>query len=128
MLSFCFFPPHRAGESGIGRFFRHWGGEAWYNRHEDDAVTSPAIRCIGTSCVIEADVPIALLKSSAGLAFKVVLRFLKSQGHRTKKPVDLADRINRPPPADCIQRIIRFPDPEFVSLTGCDAWQLPLRQ
>jgi hypothetical protein len=127
-LWFYFYPPRRAGEKGVGRFFRHWGGEGLYNLHEDDPVTSPAIRCIGTSCVIEADVPIALLKSSDGLALKVVRRFLKSRGYRMREPVDHADRINRPLPTNCIRRVIRFLDSEFASLTGCDAWRSPLGQ
>ena len=128
MLSFCFFPPGRAGERGIERFFRHWGGEALYNSHEKNSVTSPVISRIGTPSIVEAEVPVALLKSSAGLALKVVLRFLKSRGHLTNKPVDLADCVNRPLPADCIRRIIRFPDLKFVSLTGCDTWRSPLQQ
>jgi hypothetical protein len=32
---FCFFPPHHAGQRGIERFFRYWGGEALYNSHQD---------------------------------------------------------------------------------------------
>jgi hypothetical protein len=43
-LWFCFYPPREAGESGIERFFRHWGGEALYNSHEDDPVTSAALK------------------------------------------------------------------------------------
>ena len=58
---FCFFPPGRAGKDGIGRFFRHWGGEALYNSHERDPVSSQAISCIGTPCLVEANVPIAAL-------------------------------------------------------------------
>jgi hypothetical protein len=126
MLSFYFYRPRRAGESGIGRFFRHWGGEALYNSHEDDPVTSRAVSCIGTPSVVEAEVPIAWLKSSNGLAFKVVRRFLISQGYRTSEPVDHADRINRPLPADCIRRVFRFPDSDFLSLTGCADWRSPL--
>jgi len=128
MLSFCFFTPGRAGEGGIGRFFRYWGGEALYNSHQDDPVMSSVIGRIGTPCIVEAEVPIALLKSSDGLALKVVRRFLKSRGHRTTEPVDHVDRINRPLPADCIRRVIRFPDSQFVSLTGCGGWRSPLER
>ena len=66
---FCFFPPGTVDEHGIGRFFRHWGGEALYVCHEDDPLTSPVLRRIGTPCLIEADVPIASLeKSGEGLS------------------------------------------------------------
>jgi hypothetical protein len=36
MIWFCFFLPKIAGEHGIMRFFRSWGGEALYNSHEKD--------------------------------------------------------------------------------------------
>ena len=127
MLSFCFFPPGRAGESGIGRFFRYWGGEALYNSHQDDLVMSSAIGRIGTPSLVEAEVPIALLKSSASLALKVARLFI-SRGDTTREPVDHADRINRPLPANCIRRVIRYPNPDFLSLTGCAGWRPPLGQ
>jgi hypothetical protein len=59
LVWFCFFSPRLAGEDGIRRFFRHWGGEALYNSHEDDLITSPAIGDIGTPRIVEADVPVA---------------------------------------------------------------------
>ncbi|QQC65212.1 hypothetical protein [Paraburkholderia ginsengisoli] len=59
-LWFCFFAPKLAGEHGIGRFFRHWGGEALYNSHEADSVTSPVIRTIGAPRVVAADIPLLL--------------------------------------------------------------------
>jgi hypothetical protein len=34
-----FFPPHNAGQRGVERFFRSWGGEALYNSHEGDPQT-----------------------------------------------------------------------------------------
>jgi hypothetical protein len=126
MVCFCFFQPRLAGESGIERFFRHWGGEALHNSHEDDPVTSPAISCIGTPSLVEADVPIALLKSGAGLAFKIVRRFLISRGYQTREPTDHEDHINRRLGAECIRRVIRFPESDFVTLTGCAVWDRPL--
>ena len=44
MVWFCFSPPGNVDEDGIGRFFRHWGGEALYVCHEDDPVTSTVLR------------------------------------------------------------------------------------
>ncbi|MGH6680310.1 MAG: hypothetical protein ACREDL_15595, partial [Bradyrhizobium sp.] len=93
MVWFCFFHPRLAGESGIERFFRHWGGEALYNSHESDPITSSAICVVGTPCVVEADIPIASLGKHGGLSFKIVRRFLKSRGFRTREPVDHEDRI-----------------------------------
>lgn len=126
MVWFCFFHPRLAGESGIERFFRHWGGEALYNSHERDPITSSAIRVVGTPCVVEADIPVASLGKHAGLAFKIVRRFLKSRGFRTREPVDHGDRIKQPLPAENIRRIACFPDADFCSLTGCAEWHRPL--
>jgi len=61
MIWFCFFPPYRAGQSGIERLFRSWGGEALYNSHEDDPVYGSILNRIGTPCIIEAYVPIISL-------------------------------------------------------------------
>lgn len=126
MVWFCFFHPRLAGESGIERFFRHWGGEALYNSHERDPITSLAIRDIGMPCVVEADIPIASLGKHGGLSFKIVRRFLKSRGFRTREPVDHEDRIRQPLPAGNIRRIVCFPAPDFCSLTGCAEWRHPL--
>ncbi|WP_186156624.1 hypothetical protein [Burkholderia gladioli] len=124
-LWFCFFPPHRAGEHGIGRFFRHWGGEALYNSHEDDPVTSPILRAIGTPCVIEADVPVASLAPGAGLAMKLVRIYLISRGYETDEPVEHEDRGVQPIAADCVRRVIRYPERDFMDLTGCATWRRP---
>ncbi|MGD9633545.1 MAG: hypothetical protein AB7U97_09730 [Pirellulales bacterium] len=127
MVWFCFFHPRLAGESGIERFFRHWGGEALYNSHERDPITSPAISVIGKPCVIEADIPIASLGKHGGLSFKIVRRFLKRRGFRTREPVDHEDRIRKPLPAENIRRIVCFSEADFSSLTGCAEWRQPLR-
>jgi hypothetical protein len=127
MVWFCFFPPRNAGESGIERFFRHWGGEALYNSHEDDPGTSPAISAIGTPCLVEADVPIASLEKYGGLSRKIYRRFLVSRGFKTRDSVEHEDRIKRPLPAGNIRRVVRFRDPAFDELTGCSDWRMPLR-
>jgi hypothetical protein len=125
MVWFVFFPPHRAGESGIGDFLRYWGGEALYNSHECDPAMAAVIASIGTPCLVEADVPIALLAPHS-FAFKIVRRFLVSRGFETCEPVDHEDRIKQPLPATAVRRIIRYPAPEFCKLTGCDAWRTPI--
>jgi hypothetical protein len=126
MVWFCFYPPRLAGESGINRFFRNWGGEALYNSHEDDPETCTVLRGIGTPCLVEAVVPISSLEPHGGLYAKVVRRFLNSRGSQTTEPVDHEDRIKRPLPATNIRRIITFPADEFLALTRCDEWRNPL--
>ncbi|MBB5498679.1 hypothetical protein [Paraburkholderia sp. MM5384-R2] len=125
MLWFCFFPPRLAGEHGIGRFFRYWGGEALYNLHEDDAATSQLLRAIGTPCLVEADVPVSALKSAVGLAIKLVRRDLIRRGDSTEEPSEHEDRCIQPLAATCIRRVIRGGDPEFATLTGGHAWLRP---
>jgi hypothetical protein len=124
----CFFPPHIAGESGIERFFRSWGGEALYNSHEDDPQTGLILAGIGVPCLVEAEVPIVSLPTAVGLALKIYRRFLVSKGHRSVEPLDHVGRATRPLPPDSIRRIIRFPEPDFVRLTKCDEWDVPLPQ
>ncbi|MFM0213859.1 hypothetical protein PQQ96_41510 [Paraburkholderia sediminicola] len=122
-LWFCFFPPRRAGEHGIGRFFRHWGGEALYNLHENDPVTSPILRAIGTPCVVEADVPVASLAPGHRLAMKLIRIYLISHGYETDEPVEHEDRCVQPIAGDCIRRVIRYPEPDFLAITGCTEWR-----
>ena len=123
---FCFFPPRKAGEGGIERFFRHWGGEALYNSHEDDPVTSPAIRVIGTPCIVEVDVPVSSLARHEPLALNIVRRFLASRDHRMTESTDYEGRIVQPLLATYVRRVIRFPDPDFFALTGCAEWRRPI--
>ncbi len=127
MVWFCFFPPQNAGESGIERFFRHWGGEALYVCHEDDPVTSSAISTIGKPRLVEADVPIALLHSPVSLALSIYRRYLISRGTSVSPPSDYEDRIVHPLPAENVRRIVTFPEPDFCSLTGCCDWRNPIR-
>lgn len=123
---FCFFHPKQAGEAGISRFFRHWGGEALYNFHEDDPVTSKALRAFGTPCLVEADVPIVFFKSAIPIAFNVVGRFLAGEGLRTDEPVEFESCINQDLPSEAIRAVIQFPAEKFLALTGCAAWRVNL--
>jgi len=122
MLHFLFYPPHHAGEWGIGRFFAHWGGETLYNSHEDNPVTSAVLGRIGTPCVIEAEIPISHLKPSGGTSDNIVRRYLISRGFDTRETTQHEDRIIFPLPAKNVLAIHRHPGPEFLSLTGCADW------
>jgi hypothetical protein len=123
---FCFFLPRLGGEWGIERFFRHWGGEALYIFHEDDPETGAAIATIGLPCVIEAVVPIASLGHQGFLPVKIARRYLISRGYQTIEPVDHEGAITCPLPVANIRKVILFPSPEFIVLTGCDGWKRPI--
>lgn len=120
---FCFFPPRGAGERGIGRFFRHWGGEVLYNSHEDNPVTSSILRTIGTPCLVEADVPISSLAPGFRLATHIVRNYLASHGHQTDDAVNFEDRCVEPISAECVRRVVQYPTPDFLTLTGCVDWR-----
>ena len=125
-ICFCFFPLRNAGEDGIGRFFRHWGGEALYVCHKGDPVTSSAISSIGTARIVEADVPIALLREHGNLEPSIYRRYLINRGASILPPDDYEDRIVHPLPAENVRRIISFPDQVFYYLTGCSEWRRPI--
>ena len=124
---FCFFPPRNAGEHGIKRFFRHWGGEALYVCHENDPLTSHAISCIGLPRIVEADVPISALRLHGNLEPSIYRRYLLSRGYqKAESIVDYEDCIVHPIPAENVKRVISFPDPDFSFLTGCSEWRSPI--
>ena len=126
MIWFCFFPPGIAGQGGIERFFRHWGGEALYNSHERDPLTGPILEKIGTPCLIEAEVAMASLEVHSFLDTHVIRKFLVNRGLETGEPTDHEDRAKSPVPAANVRRVIRFPEPDFITLTGCSSWTPPL--
>ena len=121
MVWFCFFPPGKADEYGIGPFFRHWGGEALYRCHEGDPVISPILRCIGTPRLVEANVPIALLGRYPD--FAIYRRYLVSRGYRSNEPTDFEGYCVHPLPAENVRRVISYPDRDFYSLTRCSEWR-----
>jgi len=123
---FCFFPPERGGQSGIDRFFRHWGGEALYAYHETDPETGPILRGIGIPCVIEADVLVSTLEIHSFLDIKIARRYLISRGFETGEPTDHEDRAKSSIAAANIRRVIRHPGGDFCDLTGCRSWRPPL--
>ncbi len=126
MIWFCFFDPRIAGQSGIERFFRSWGGEALYNSHEDDPTTGTALRKIGRPCLIEADVPISSFRPYTSLGDKVIRRYLLSHGFDTGEGCELEDNTCDHIPAANIVRVVFHGEPEFATLTGCDLWKPPL--
>lgn len=122
MIWFCLFEPHLAGESGIERLLRHWGGEALYNSHENDPITGPILRRIGIPVVVEAVLPIALLRGPSFMSEKVARQFHISQGFNSGEGVLMDDFVRAPLPAESIRAIYEFPGVEFRRLTDCDSW------
>lgn len=126
MIWFCFFKPRIAGQLGIERFFRRWGGEALYNSHESDPITGKALQKIGRPCLVRADVPISSFGRYTYLGDKVIRRYLLSRGYDTGEECDHEDKARDPIPPANIVRFVFHGDPEFAVLTGCRSWDPPL--
>lgn len=126
MLWFCFFEPYLAGENGIGRLFRSWGGEALYNSHEDDAVTGPALRNIGVPCIVKANIPISSLQQSSFPDGAMVRVLLADLGHELRIPVEHEGFTTQNIPAKEILEVFEYPSREFTELSQCDTWSLKI--
>lgn len=126
MLWFCFFEPHLAGEGGIERFFRSWGGEALYNSHEGDLETGEAIGNIGTPCLIESQVPIASLNEHSFLDTKIIRNYLKNRDYDIRECMNHEGYARTKIDRKDIKQVIQFPSDRFVALTKCHEWKTPL--
>jgi hypothetical protein len=127
-ICFIFFPPHHAGESGIGLLFRHWGGEALYGEHVDDPVTSPILQSIGSPCVVVASIPVTSLRTPNYLSIQVVRCYLVNRNWSSCPDGDLQLQCSavKNIAAGDVRSVVQFPDSEFLRLTGCESWRLKL--
>ncbi|MFC3706262.1 hypothetical protein ACFOOL_16050 [Devosia honganensis] len=125
-LWFVGYQPGLAGRSGIGRFFRHWGGEALYNYHEGNPDTSLVLQRIGIPCIVEAAFPVPSLRPH-GLALHIQKVFWAHTSGYSIEGFQFEDCAVEPLPASAIERIHRFPEPEFIRLADCAAWFEPVR-
>ena len=121
-LWFCFYPPSQSGETGIADLLDLWGGEALYNSHDRDPTLGPKLRSIGTPCLVEAEIPIAMLGNGHRPTLTVVALYLRSRGLDNADHLVFEDRITEPLPPHKVRRVIRYPDADFLHLTGCEPW------
>lgn len=121
-LWFCFYNPSIASESGIGRFFRSWGGEALYNSHESDPYTGKVLRTIGTPCIIKVNVPIESMKESKFPDGAMARVLLSNYNHQLRIPIEHGGYSIKNIPVERIIEIIEHPSKEFNELAKCDGW------
>lgn len=121
-LWFCFFEPFIAGEYGIGRLFRSWGGEALYNSHESNPVTGKVLCSFGTPCIVKANVPIASLKKNKFPDGALARVLLSSSGHHLRIPIEHEGYSIHNVAAQNIIKIFEYPSEEFIQLTKCKEW------
>src|SRR5690606_19025663 len=110
-LWFCFYEPSLAGERGIGRLFRSWGGEALYNSHEKDPTTGGALRRIGVPCIIKAIVPINNLCESKFPDSALARVILSRLGHQIRTSIKHDGYSTQRLPASQILGIFEPPKP-----------------
>lgn len=123
---FCFYPPRLAGQHGMERLFTSWGGEALYNYYEDDPDVGPALREIGVPTLVEAIVPITHLSSPDRVAMTVARLDVHNRRTIIKEVTRLEDYSVTHVGAQHIERLIHFPEAEFVGLTASEHWNPPL--
>lgn len=123
MLWFCFFEPFFAGEDGIGRFFRSWGGEALYNSHERNSITGAALRGIGTPCIIKANIPISSMKDSKFPDGAMVRVLLSKLDHCIRIPIKHVGYSTQNIAPHNIIDIIEYPSETFAELTKHKGWE-----
>lgn len=126
MIWFCFFPPYEAGEGGIHRLLRYWGGEATYWAHESDANVALVLRQLGVPCIVEVDVPVAWLSSTFSVAMSIARRDLIHHGESVIEPIRFEAYATQAIPGDCVREVHRFPGERFIALSGCSGWRTPL--
>lgn len=117
---FCFYAPYKAGEYGINRFFRYWGGEALYNSHHEDTNIASVLRDIGIACIIHIKVPIKFLKNSNLQLRKIYaaehgiyLDYLDCYEDYSVKSIEPKNIIG----------IYKYPSDIFKKLTNYSNWQ-----
>ncbi len=128
MAWFCFYAANEVLEGGVMPLLKHWGGEALYNFNADDLELGPLLRSMGRPALIEAHVPASYLSNTFRLASAVYRADLANQGLRTKeRPGRFEDYSTRPLDSRMVRQVLRYPEPEFIRLTGCKKWNQPLK-
>ena len=129
MVWFVFTAASLQDESGVGRLFSFWGGEALYGMHEHDEVTGSVLKSIGQPCVVEASLPVAEVQPFGSLEECLYAGFLDRRGVTTRVGLDMDGYVKCLVPGNRIRRIIRRASSEFLELTKCDSWSVfPIKQ
>jgi hypothetical protein len=126
MCWFVFTRTPLSDESGIERLFRSWGGEALYNSHEDDELTGPLLRQIGSPRIIVAEIPAAGIQCFMDVGQRLINIWCAKHGIRTGHYPDFEGYVRGDIPGRSIVRVIHHTDAEFVELTKHTDWDEPL--
>lgn len=113
-----------APEHGIDHFFRFWGGESLYLQHMDHPVLGPALRAIGSPCIVEVALSLDQFSHYPPVGYHLLKAFLSRRCDEEHEGWEC--HVGQPISASQIRRIIRPADPCFETLTRCSAWDTPL--
>lgn len=120
---FQFDEPNTLDEDANYRLLRRWGGEALYSEHENDKERKGILEKIGHPCVIFARIPVKFLSKDGSITEKVYKIFLNYANKRRTKQCKLEDSLIQNLPAQYIIHIYKYPDKDFLDITGCEKWK-----
>jgi hypothetical protein len=126
MVWFVFSRSLLRDETSMSRFFRSWGGEALYWRHEEDPETGPVLRRVGVPCIVEAALAAHTLGTIMPVAERVVTVYLRRRRVRTAERSEMEGWSPVAVGPERIRRIVRLGERDFARLTRCHRWEDPL--
>jgi hypothetical protein len=122
-ISFIFTRALLRDESGVGRLFRSWGGEALYRRHEGDKETGPILRAIGLPYLVQVFIPVSNVKVIGDIGERMLCGFLERRGIDAENRGETEGCVRAVVRAERITAIHRLGDKAFAELTQCATWQ-----
>ena len=123
MIHFCFSQALLKDESGVGRLFACWGGEALYRGLEKDSFVGPEIRKIGRPAIVVAAVSIPAIETFLSVGERLLNVFLEKRGISTAHRPEFEGHTCEPVPD--IIRVVMAGEPMFEELTNFDSWSYP---
>lgn len=123
MLWFIFDRKCLRDESGVGRFFASWGGEALYNHHEDDSHTGPILRSIGQPRIVEASLPLKSVDVPELPGEWFVRAFLDHRDIQRPHDARTDGHVRVAVPPEDVCRVFTLGESDFEILTGASRWR-----
>ena len=114
-----------ADEESLWRLFTFWGGEAIYVPQQNKPL-GDLLKKIGTPCIVEAQVPIADIRTRYPVAELLIRCYLDHRGVEQPHDAEFEGNTRNGVRAEHIRDIIERSDSRFESLTECSSWGQPI--